>query len=100
MNDKPVLNESESESLKCLTRRKAPFLKVLLLEDTLENVDLSLADPEGNTLHLLFFILFCSLTYLFYPLKDEAMILMFGSCYSYEVEGREATGVIKEKEVS
>ena len=62
MNDNPVLNESERESLKCLTGGKVPFLKELLFEDALVNIGLSLTDPEGNTSHLLFPFLF------FYPL--------------------------------
>ena len=59
MNDKPILNESVRESLKCLTGGKAPFLKELLLEDIPVNVSLSPTDPKGDTSHLsLFFFLF------------------------------------------
>ena len=52
MNDNPVLNESNRESLKCLTEGKTHFLKELLLEDTLVNVGLSSINPKSNTSHL------------------------------------------------
>ena len=56
MNDNPVLNESERESLECLTRGKVSFLKELLSEDILVNVGLSPTDPKDNTLSLPFFL--------------------------------------------
>ena len=75
-------------------------MKELLSEDILVNVDLSPTDLAPLSLFFFLLVLFCSSVYLFYLLKDEAMILLFGRCYSYEVKGREATGVIKEKKVS
>ena len=48
LNEYPLLDKSKRESLKCLTKEKAPFLKDLLSEDALVNVSLKLADPEGN----------------------------------------------------
>ena len=47
--------------LKCLAGGKAPFLKELLLEDTLVKIDLSPGDHEGNTSPLL--LLFCFIVY-------------------------------------
>ena len=66
MNDKPILNLSEKEALKCLIEGKAPILKELLSEDTLVNFGLSSADPESNALFL--FVLFCCLYYIFFCL--------------------------------
>ena len=48
MNDKPHLDQSEKEALKCLTGGEPPSLKELLSEKSLENVSLSSANPEGN----------------------------------------------------
>ena len=67
MNDKPVLSEGERESLKYLIERKAPFLKELLSEDALVNVDLSLADLEDNASYLFFSFCFALLSYLLFP---------------------------------
>ena len=52
MNENPLLDKSERESLKCLIEKKVPLLKDLLSKDALINVDLSPADPEDNTSHL------------------------------------------------
>ena len=48
MNEKPILSQSEKETLKCLTGGEAPSLKELLSKDALVNVGLSSVDPEGN----------------------------------------------------
>ena len=49
MNENPLLDKRERESLKCLIEEKVPLLKDPLFEDALVNVDLSPTDPKGNT---------------------------------------------------
>ena len=54
MNENPLLDKSERESLKCLIEGKVPLLKDLLFEDALVNVGLSPTDLEDNTSYLFF----------------------------------------------